>query len=465
VGRRVDRVTRRRVRLVASTVAIGAVALGAVVFATSSLLSCRQIAGITSNPVEDLTTHSCGLPYGSNACTSCASTSCCSESTTCAADPVCAAYEGCLGQCNGDADCRSQCTIDHQVGTSSDVSALSACLASKCETACGLGCGALAGYIAEPRNGGANSCQTCVETHTDACTHARACGTSAPCDAYWRCVLSCSTEDCRLTCATDNPAGAALFASFQADYSGTCADPCAFGNYWACVGRVYYPTAKSASIDLRFPVVSFSNPAMGVPGLDISTCTGCPCGAAYPTLATGRTDDAGVVSLPDIPQPAGTSAPGLEGCHQISSPDKSIVPAFEYWGYPISEPVVTIPMAYASSVGAQTVTPAELAAFEEGDFGVMQDDANGYVSTFVHDCLGALSPGVEVTSDNKQLSATYSAGEVVATTSGGFAVFFNAPPGVITVTATPLATGKKASSYTLPVAKGTMTGIDMFPTP
>ena len=54
---------------------------------------------------------------------------------------------------------------------------------------------------------------------------------------------------------------------------------------------------------------------------------------------------------------------------------------------------------------------------------------------------------------------------MVATTSGGFAIFFNAPPGVITVTATPLATGKMASSYTLLVAKGTMTGIGMFPTP
>ena len=85
--------------------------------------------------------------------------------------------------------------------------------------------------------------------------------------------------------------------------------------------------------------------------------------------------------------------------------DESIVALFENWGYPISEPVVTIPMAYTASVGAQTVTPAELAAFEEGDFGVIQDDANGYVSTFVHDCLGASSPGVEVASDNKQLSA------------------------------------------------------------
>jgi hypothetical protein len=455
-------VTRRRVRLVACAVAIGAVALGAVT--TTSLLSCRQIAGITDKAPEALTTSACGLPYGTNACASCASTSCCSESTTCADDPVCAAYEGCLGQCNGDADCRSQCTIDYPTGTASNVSALSACLASKCETACGLGCGALAGYITEPRNRGATSCQTCVETHPEACTHARACGTSAPCDAYWRCVRPCSTEDCRFSCAIDNPAGAALFTTFQADYSGTCSGPCAFGNYWACVGQINYPRAKSASFDLTLQVASFSNSEMGVAGLDISICAACPCGTAYPTLATGRTDDAGVVSLPDIAQTAGTSGPGLAGCIQISSPDKSVVPTFANWGYPITEPAVTIPMAYASILGPTTATPAQFAAFE-GLFGVVQEDANGYVSMFVHDCLGALSPGVEVKSDNRQLSATYSAGEVGATTSGGFAFFFNVPPGIITVTETPLATGKMASSYTLQVVKGTITGIDMFPTP
>src|ERR1700722_944789 len=115
--------------------------------AVAGVPACRQVVGITDNPPTDLTSTLCGLPYGTSACASCVNTSCCTESTACAADPACAAYETCLGKCNGDPGCRSQCIGDNPVGTSSDVSALSACLASKCETACGLTCGAVAGYI------------------------------------------------------------------------------------------------------------------------------------------------------------------------------------------------------------------------------------------------------------------------------------------------------------------------------
>ena len=56
----------------------------------------------------------------------------------CPGDSACAAYERCLGQCSGDAECRSRCVVGDPVGEPSEVSALSACLASNCETACGL---------------------------------------------------------------------------------------------------------------------------------------------------------------------------------------------------------------------------------------------------------------------------------------------------------------------------------------
>jgi|SRR5580658_5431907 hypothetical protein len=61
------------------------------------------------------------------------------------------------------------------------------------------------------------------------CSDARAWGTSVDGDAYWRCVLACPTEDCRETCATDHVAGAATFATFNADYAGVCSGPCAYG--------------------------------------------------------------------------------------------------------------------------------------------------------------------------------------------------------------------------------------------
>src|SRR5580700_868830 len=92
--------TRRSVRLLAAA----AILVG--LFA-----ACRQLVGITDSPPEDLVTSICGLPYGTNACASCVSTSCCTESTACAASAACAANQTCVGKCNGDPQCRSQCMI------------------------------------------------------------------------------------------------------------------------------------------------------------------------------------------------------------------------------------------------------------------------------------------------------------------------------------------------------------------
>jgi hypothetical protein len=163
--RRVDLVTRRAALVIAFAVAIGAAALAST--------SCRQVAGIEDAPPEALATRVCGVSYGSNACASCANTSCCSESTACAGDTACSAYEDCLGGCNGDPECRSQCTIAHPASTP-EVSALSACLASKCDTACGLGCGGFEGYVTEARN--AKACQSCVATTKGVCVDARTTG-------------------------------------------------------------------------------------------------------------------------------------------------------------------------------------------------------------------------------------------------------------------------------------------------
>jgi len=85
---------------------VGWLGLVALVIAMA-IVACRQLVGITDNPPEDLVTSICGLPYGTNACASCVNANCCTQSATCAADPVCSAYEGCLGNCNGDAKCRS----------------------------------------------------------------------------------------------------------------------------------------------------------------------------------------------------------------------------------------------------------------------------------------------------------------------------------------------------------------------
>ena len=230
----------------------------------ASLIACRQVAGITENPREALTSTVDGVSYGTTACASCVNTNCETESTACATDTVCTAYEACLGECKGDPKCRSQCTIDDPAGTASDVSALSACLASKCETACGLACGGIADLITETAS--ATSCQSCIETNTNACADARRWGTSVDGDAYWRCILACPTPDCRGMCGIANPSGASLYASFRTEYAGICSGPCAYGKYWACLGRVNWPEAKSKTVMATIVVRDYAS-MQGVPGL------------------------------------------------------------------------------------------------------------------------------------------------------------------------------------------------------
>ena len=155
------------------------------------LMSCRQLAGIQDSPPEALTTNVCGLPYGTNECAACANKNCCDESTTCAADPQCTAYESCLGNCKGDAECRSKCTIDYPAGVAADVTALSTCLASSCETACSLTCGGIAALISPPS--AAKACEDCLAT--SACLKAEACASSTVCDAYERANYALPTID------------------------------------------------------------------------------------------------------------------------------------------------------------------------------------------------------------------------------------------------------------------------------
>jgi hypothetical protein len=55
--------------------------------------------------------------------------------------------------------------------------------------------------------------------------------------------------------------------------------------------------------------------------------------------------------------------------------------------------------------------------------------------------------------------------EAGATPQNGQATFLNVPPGLVTLTATPLALGKPSSVEVVNVVAGTFTGVYMVPTP
>jgi hypothetical protein len=452
------------------------VGIGASLAALGAASSCRQVAGIQDSPPIDLTTTACGLPYATTTCASCAAEKCCAESTACSADPlICSPYEACLGQCAGDPGCRSACTIDHPVpaGNAAPVSALSACLAAKCENECALPCGAFAGYLSEPD--ASAGCQSCIVRNS--CDPARACGSSVDCDAYWRCYLSCPTADCQAACALAHDAGFGSFNPVYQAFQSTCATPCAYGDYWACAGKIVWPAAKTDSFAFHFQVIDYTSRAP-IAGASVSVCSSCPCPQPNsPVLAQGQTDDAGSIRI-DVPQVVSPMGIGLNGCNQVTAP--GYVPEFAYWDFPISESIwadTDVPglSRTVAIVGdPQLVTP--MAQQEDTTaLGMPQQPTRGQIGAEVFDCLGSLGGrGAQVTisSDDPLVSVSPSLGDAGAdrrtgqTAAVNGRVFFqNVPPGSITLTATPLALGVPVSQVTVNVDAGAISAVRMYPTP
>jgi hypothetical protein len=442
-------------------VAAGSVAL--IATACDALLSIHTLDGDASPT----------LTFATSACTACAAASCAAESNACANDPTfaCVPYEDCLGRCNGDPACRSKCTIDNQLPASGSpaVSGLSACLVAHCESQCGLSCGAFAGYLSEPD--AAAGCQGCLVLN--GCAEARTCAASTECDAYWRCYTACQTPDCKFACASKHDAGAALFRPLQNVYSGSCSTDCAFGNYWACIGKISWPAAASAQVDFAFPVVDIFGYAP-IPGEQVTVCASCPCGTAISkSLGTATTDDAGVAVV-QVNQPLTNTDHGLNGCAEVLSPTDATVPYYGYWGYPLSERVVDPrqgPGSAMINVAAQSVqvfTPDQLQAGSGfADAGLLP--GRGFLGAAVFDCFANPTPGARVSigSIDPLVTTFYpGSGSNGATANLGLGLMLNVAPGMYQVSAMPGPLGGDASSVqTVRVDQGVTTAAGMFPTP
>jgi hypothetical protein len=456
--------------------------LVALLIATASILACRQLVGITDNPPEDLVTSICGLPYGTNVCASCVSTSCCAESTACASDPTCAAYEGCLGKCNGDPKCRSLCTIDNPVGTDANVLALGVCLASNCETACGLECGAIADLISGPD--AAVACEECLKTN--ACAKAEACASSEPCYAYARAnnIDTFATLDTgelyeQLLCASTAASGLAfdIFGSVEVcggnpptidtdasasstatSFESLCTTPCASGNYWACVDHVTWPPPNASTSTMHWQVEDYPGGAAPVGGVTVQVCSPDePTCSASTEVTHGTTDPSGRVSLtvPNMPDPLNL---GLNGFVRVSSPN--IVTTDQYWGFPLVEAQLVFDLS-------EVVTPTELQAFWE-TANVTTDPSLGAVSVVAVDCRFQAASGVNIklSSTNIQTKGVSTTFMPTSTTDQtGLVLFANVPTGPLTLTATPNALGRPSSQVNVIVQAGIVTVVQMFPTP
>jgi hypothetical protein len=438
---------------------VGAIGLAAAAAATTSVFACQQLVGIPDNPPASTAVNACGLPYGTNACASCVATSCCNESSACAASPVCAAYETCLGKSNGDWQTRTQCAIDHPVGGSSEVSPLSACLATHCVNECGLTCGGLAANYTVPDH--AAMCQQCV-TGSSFCAPERACASSEACDALVRCRLACETSDCIDGCLSTYDAGANLFASLIGVFHGACSAPCAFGKDWTCVGRVSWPNRKAATTAFTVDVQDYSTGAP-LSGVDLSVCDGNDLACNPPHLADGQTDSTGraVMQVPNQEQGDGF---GLNGYLQFTSPNA--VSTLLYWGFPLSESAFTLTDNAFFFTAARLIRPADLQQ-QATSLKIVLDPNLGVLFVWVTDCHNRPAPGVQVTPTNVSgLRAVYGQDSTaMATGPNGQLTFFNVQPGTVDLTAVPLVPGKASSHVSVLVRPGFVTVVGMLPTP
>jgi hypothetical protein len=435
--------------------------VGLIVFA--NLAACRQIAGITDNPLTDLSTSACGLPYGTTSCASCISENCCTESTTCADDAICDPYESCIGGCKGEPGCRAQCAIDHRAGTTPAVPALSACMAGKCANECGLVCGGVAAYLAPPD--AAAACERCTTTVAP-CASGAACAASDDCAAAVQQCLRCATLDCSESCSMAHGAQAPRTVTLLGPFDellttvrGSCISECQSGGDWSCVGQFGWPDVQSQVVTISF-VASAYDSNTPLAGLSVSVCGQDPtCATPLATMSTGSDGTA------DLMIHAPTSAfLGLNGFLEVTSPAMAYVPTRFYWGFPLSEPRVTLAWPL--------VPPSENQTLVSG-MGYPQDAARGQIIAFVSDCLKNPSPNVQVTTDiqdpEMRVQEFYgiSTPTATATDSTGIVYFNNVPVGsAINLTATPMATPRKPSSkVTVEARAGWITGVYMYPTP
>jgi hypothetical protein len=447
--------------------------VGAIAVASAS--ACRQIAGISDSPPEALTSTLCGLPYGTNTCAACASKSCCAESMACAADDACAAYEGCLGACNGDAACRSQCNVDHPAGVATDVIGLSTCLASHCETACGLTCGGVADLVSPPS--AARACAQCMTMNT--CTQAEACASSAACTGDLRAQSAFATIDSAEVyeanlCAGNAATGLSLDIDGLAYVCGShpgvdtdasvsqtagyfwrdCSSACAIGNDWTCSGHVNWPPPKAPTCTIGYRVTDYLTSAP-VSGALLQVCSPDD-GSCQEPLAHGMTDDSGTRTL-QVPNTPSLASQGLNGFTRITGPD--LLTSNVYWGFPLVE-------------GSLPVWQTEIVTLAENkellaETQVNQSDGLGQLTVWVIDCLYQTASGVTVTLNGDPSKKGMSTKGVATTTTDatGLIFFSNVPPGAVTITATPSGLDRPAAETRVYVNPGEVTIAYMFKMP
>jgi hypothetical protein len=340
------------------------------------------------------------------------------------------------------------------------VSALSACLASRCAGECGIPCGGIAEIFAEPA--AASTCENCV-AEANFCATALACATSPACDAFARCWLA-SPADQRV-CFARNETGRTLFRPLYGALANACAELCGYGSNWACAGVVQFPRTPATTITMTQFVFDYPS-GSPLANAKVTLCTSCPCSEGE-AIAEGATDAGGFVTL-SWNQDAGPIGGGDTWCIQATAPGHLL--GLAYTSVPITE---TSPSVSDSFLAPRT--------FGIPLFDPSNPNPNGNnLGAVVFDCLSDPAPGV-VVSVAVPFTSPVDAGAaiddgggpadgqasvwdaVVDANGNGVFLFGQVPPGMATVTAAVPGVGV-VSQMVVNIVPDATTAVALFPT-
>jgi len=170
--------------------------------------SCRQVLGIEERKLKveapdagakTPKVSACGFAQPSAECASCMRSNCCAESMACEADTACKAAYACILGCKpGDADCTTWCLGSY--ARPDALAALTACTTDKCDSRCGLSCGALVN--------GSSTCDDCVQANC--CQENHDCASDEACVDIDFCSHRClpaGSPRCASDCGMTYPEG------------------------------------------------------------------------------------------------------------------------------------------------------------------------------------------------------------------------------------------------------------------
>jgi hypothetical protein len=262
-------------------------------------------------------------------------------------------------------------------------------------------------------------------------------------------------------------AGKSALTSTYADFvrAGTTCSSAA-GNYWECVGHLSWRPVNAAYTTLQARVQAFSGSPLAE--LEVAVCAVGDPDCTGP-LASGQTDDAGMVTL-QIPLHAGTVSSFTRIRSTTTSPTQ-VVPTYAYDAWPLTEARRIAGSGPGRITGDQLgygVLTTSSAAQEQSVTGVTPDPTRGNVGLQVEDCMGVPASGVSValsTADSQTVTVDghFVRSDSIADTKGRLA-FLNVPVGPARVTANVPGIGP-LGTVDVYVRSSTTTGVLFRPTP